>query len=284
MDIWNKARNFAEDAARRSSELSIGSAKLGDIVTEAMKRSKEIAAEASKRAEEIKAEAAKQAELIKSSIAEGVAPPQNTERMVEQEKELESFGINEELRDFVKGITLSTFQDFPLPGKIITSLSFVWMLRKKDDSPMSDVPTISNVRQDLTEWQEKHAKLVLSTVKEISKLRFELCPRVMRERKFWRIYFLLVNSHVAPYEKWYMEEIERKTAEKIRDKKIKESSNIEMTTQQQAKESKQHNKTSASFVEQDLDVFLLGGDSDECPDDGDEGFDDFGSDDEKVKS
>ncbi|MBA0821258.1 hypothetical protein Goarm_018127, partial [Gossypium armourianum] len=202
--------------------------------------------------------------------------------MVEQEKELESFGINEELRDFVKGITLSTFQDFPLP----------------DDSPMSDVPTISNVRQDLTEWQEKHAKLVLSTVKEISKLRFELCPRVMRERKFWRIYFLLVNSHVAPYEKWYMEEIERKTAEKIRDKKMKESSNIEMTSQQQAKESKQHNKTSASFVEQDLDVFLLGGDSDECPassslffhlncfycanhlfgasDDGDEGFDDFG--------
>ncbi|MBA0578396.1 hypothetical protein Gorai_020679, partial [Gossypium raimondii] len=283
MDIWNKARNFAEDAARRSSELSIGSAKLGDIVTEAMKRSKEIAAEASKRAEEIKAEAAKQAELIKSSIAEGVAPPQNTERMVEQEKELESFGINEELRDFVKGITLSTFQDFPLP----------------DDSPMSDVPTISNVRQDLTEWQEKHAKLVLSTVKEISKLRFELCPRVMRERKFWRIYFLLVNSHVAPYEKWYMEEIERTTAEKIRDKKMKESSNIEMTSQQQAKESKQHNKTSASFVEQDLDVFLLGGDSDECPassslffhlncfycanhlfgasDDGDEGFDDFGS-------
>ncbi|KAL1090114.1 hypothetical protein V6Z11_D07G066300 [Gossypium hirsutum] len=247
MDIWNKARNFAEDAARRSSELSIGSAKLGDIVTEAMKRSKEIAAEASKRAEEIKAEAAKQAELIKSSIAEGVAPPQNTERMVEQEKELESFGINEELRDFVKGITLSTFQDFPL----------------SDDSPMSDVPTISN---------------------EISKLRFELCPRVMRERKFWRIYFLLVNSHVAPYEKWYMEEIERKTAEKIRDKKMKESSNIEMTSQQQAKESKQHNKTSASFVEQDLDVFLLGGDSDECPDDGDEGFDDFGSDDEKVKS
>ncbi|TYH61677.1 hypothetical protein ES332_D07G069500v1 [Gossypium tomentosum] len=268
MDIWNKARNFAEDAARRSSELIIGSAKLGDI----------------------------QAELIKSSIAEGVAPPQNTERMVEQEKELESFGINEELRDFVKGITLSTFQDFPLP----------------DDSPMSDVPTISNVRQDLTEWQEKHAKLVLSTVKEISKLRFELCPRVMRERKFWRIYFLLVNSHVAPIDffsfdlkffkthpsqnqflcncachldlKWYMEEIERKTAEKIRDKKMKESSNIEMTSQQQAKESKQHNKTSASFVEQDLDVFLLGGDSDECPDDGDEGFDDFGSDDEKVKS
>ncbi|XP_028077390.1 uncharacterized protein LOC114279355 isoform X2 [Camellia sinensis] len=33
---------------------------------------------------------------------------------------------------------------------------------------------------------------------EISKLRYELCPRVMKERKFWKIYFILVNSHVAP--------------------------------------------------------------------------------------
>lgn len=32
---------------------------------------------------------------------------------------------------------------------------------------------------------------------EISKLRYDLCPRVMKERKFWRVYFILVNSHVA---------------------------------------------------------------------------------------
>ncbi|XP_039020217.1 uncharacterized protein LOC120151984 [Hibiscus syriacus] len=124
MDFWNKARSFAEEAAKRSSELSTGPAKLGDIVTDAMKRSKEIAAEASKRAEEIKAEAAKQAEFIKSLLAEGVTPPENPESLVEPEKELERFGITEELRDFVKGITMSTFQDFPLP----------------DDFPMSDVP------------------------------------------------------------------------------------------------------------------------------------------------
>ncbi|KAK8617126.1 hypothetical protein V6N13_117093 [Hibiscus sabdariffa] len=274
MDFWNKARSFAEEAARRSSELSIGPAKLGDIVTDAMKRSKEIAAEASKRAEEIKAEAAKQAELIKSSLADGVAPPETPESPVERDKELERFGITEELRDFVKGITMGTFQDFPL----------------SDDSPMSDVPTVSNVRQDLTEWQEKHAKLVLSTVKEISKLRFDLCPRVMRERKFWRIYFILVNSHVAPYEKRYMEEVEQKAAEKVLDKNVKESSNIEMRSQPQTKGTKQHSKRSTSRTEEDLDVFLLGGDSDEGPEDGDEGFgDDFGkmadsSDDEKVKS
>ncbi|KAL4341058.1 hypothetical protein GQ457_08G036750 [Hibiscus cannabinus] len=274
MDFWNKARSFAEEAARRSSELSIAPAKLADIVTDAMQRSKEIAAQASKRAEEIKAEAAKQAELIKSSLAEGVAPPETPESQVERDKELERFGITEELRDFVKGITMGTFQDFPL----------------SDDSPMSDVPTVSNVRQDLTEWQEKHAKLVLSTVKEISKLRFDLCPRVMRERKFWRIYFILVNSHVAPYEKRYMEEVEQKAAEKVLDKKVKESSNIEMRSQPQTKGTKQHSKRPTSFNEEDLDVFLLGGDSDEGPEDGDEGFeDDFGkmadsSEDEKVKS
>ncbi|EOY22168.1 PREDICTED: uncharacterized protein LOC18604908 [Theobroma cacao] len=285
MDIWNKARSFAEEAAkrsseltkeaaRRSSELSIGSAKLGDIVTEASKRSKGIAAEASKRADQIRVEAAKRADLIKSSLAEGIAPTQNTETQVEQEKELERFGIDEELRDFVKGITLSTFQDFPLP----------------DDSPMSDVPTVSNIRQDLTEWQEKHANLVLSTVKEISKLRYELCPRVMRETKFWRIYFILVSSHIAPYEKRYMEDVKQSSAEQVTDEKVKDSSNVEMTSKPQAKETKEHGKTSTSSAEQDLDIFLLGDDSDEGPDDGDDGFDDDfdkmvdSSDEEKDKS
>ncbi|XVF54491.1 hypothetical protein PTKIN_Ptkin05aG0184400 [Pterospermum kingtungense] len=228
MDIWNKARSFAEEAAKRSSELTkeaarrssdltIGSAKLGDIVSEASKRSKEIAAEASKRADQIRVEAAKRADLIRSSLAEGIAPPPNTERQAEQEEELERFGINEELRDFVKGITLSTFQDFPF----------------SDDSPMSDVATVSNIRQDLTEWQEKHANLVLLTVKE--------------------------------------------------------SSNVEMTSNPQATENKQHSKSLISSTEQDLDEFLLGGDSDEALDDGDEGFDDDfdkmvdSSDDEKDK-
>ncbi|XP_019175584.1 PREDICTED: ATG8-interacting protein 2-like [Ipomoea nil] len=36
----------------------------------------------------------------------------------------------------------------------------------------TSIPTVSNVRQDLTEFQERHAKLVLTSVKEISKLRY----------------------------------------------------------------------------------------------------------------
>ena len=38
---------------------------------------------------------------------------------------------------------------------------------------MSDIPTVSNVRQDLSEWQEKHANLVLSTVKVVPLVRTE---------------------------------------------------------------------------------------------------------------
>nr|CAD1835583.1 unnamed protein product [Ananas comosus var. bracteatus] len=63
--------------------------------------------------------------------------------------ELKQFGVTEELREFVKGITISTFRDFPM----------------EDEPEISEVPTVSNVRQDLSEWQARHATLVLSTVK-----------------------------------------------------------------------------------------------------------------------
>ncbi|CAH9060999.1 unnamed protein product [Cuscuta epithymum] len=291
MDFWLKARSFAEEAAKRSQEftkeaakrsqeLTIGgSAKLSDVVLEAGKRSKEIAAEASKRSKEIVAEASKRADQIKVDAlkrAEQITsqiPAAAISHLVDSSStnstqkevvsataaDLERFGVTDDLREFVKGITMNTFQDFPL----------------QDVSEMSAIPTVSNVRQDLNDFQEKHAKLVLSSVKEISKLRYALCPRVMRERKFWRIYFILVQSHVAPYEKRYLEEAELKSAEKAKTE-------VEMVTSSSGSTSKttvngvDHNskKTMSSTSEQDLDVFLLGEDSDDGPDDGDDGFDD----------
>ncbi|XP_044465721.1 uncharacterized protein LOC123195922 isoform X2 [Mangifera indica] len=286
MDLWQKARTFAEEAARRSqeltkeaakrsSELTVGSSKLSDIVSEASKRSKEIVAGASKRAEQIRIEAVKRADQIKS-LAENIAPQGVLASQQQQEEDLEKFGITEELREFVKGITIDTFEDFPL----------------EDDLEMSDVPTESNVQKDLNEWQEKHATLVLSKVKEISKLRYELCPRAMKERKFWRIYFILVNNHVAAYEKLYMEHVKLKSKEEVKDDRVEESSKVEIIPISGAKESNelQHKASTASTREEDLDIFLLGGDSDEGPDDGDEVFDDDfdrmadSSDDEKEKS
>uniref|UniRef100_A0A803PG71 BSD domain-containing protein n=1 Tax=Cannabis sativa TaxID=3483 RepID=A0A803PG71_CANSA len=62
------------------------------------------------------------------------------------------------------------------------------------------LPTSGSVRSDLSEWQERHATLVLSKVKEISQLRYKLCPGYMKENQFWGIYFALVKTHVAEYE------------------------------------------------------------------------------------
>ncbi|KAL8141876.1 hypothetical protein V2J09_014908 [Rumex salicifolius] len=275
MDIWSKARSFAQEAAKRSQELtmeaakrsqeiSIGGSRLTDIVSVASKRSMELAAEASKHADLIKIEALKRADQIKSLSIIDSSSSSSASSPAPSADELEMFGVTDELREFVKEITLNTFKEFPLP----------------DDSTMSEVPTVSNVSQDLTEWQAKHANLVISTVKEISKLRYELCPRFMKDRQFWRIYFMLVNSHIAPYEKRYIENLKLIEEQERADKLAKEALKREAVPRLDETDTSQQLKTSRSSAEQDLDAFLLGDlgdddDDDDGPDDGDdEGFDD----------
>ncbi|WJX95627.1 hypothetical protein P8452_76923 [Trifolium repens] len=222
MQLWNKARSFAEETAKRSQqEISTGAHKFTEIIAQT---TKEIAVQAS-------------IHLAEPSFNKNV--------------DLQCFGITDQFREFVKGITVATFRDFPL----------------QDDTELSDVPTVSNIRQDLTEWQEKHANLVLSTVKEISKLRYELCPRVMKERKFWRIYFILVNNHIAPYENQYMEETKLKSSEKVKGQIAMKPLEVELTSNQEVKEVNTKTKTSNSSRQQDLDAFLLGdtGSSDDDP-------------------
>ncbi|KAK3002250.1 hypothetical protein RJ639_020449 [Escallonia herrerae] len=226
MDIWQRARTFAEEAAKKSQELtkeaakrsqeltkeaakrsqdfSIGSSKLSDIVSEASKRSKEIAAEASKRADLIRAEALKRADQIKSQI-----PASALSHLVDSssasapaaavtEADLEAFGITDELREFVKGITMNTFQDFPL----------------EDDSEM--------------------------------------------------------------YETRYMENAKQKSIEEVKDSTAKEVSMVGTISKTEVGINQKDKSATSSAAEQDLDVFLLGdlGESDDGPDDGDEGFDD----------
>ncbi|XP_015965841.1 uncharacterized protein LOC107489604, partial [Arachis duranensis] len=270
------------------------SVRFADLVSETTKKSKELAAEASKRAEEIKAaiaaEAAKHADSIKTlsdgitippqisaaiataSSAAAAAAPSSSSPSVPNDDDLEKFGVTDDLRSFVRGLTSTTFQNFPL--------SF-------DESQASDVPTVAsnNVRKDLNDFQEKHATLVLITVKEISRLRYELCPRTMKERHFWKIYFTLVNTHVAPYEKKYMEEVQLRDAADKTVAKLEQatitggSGNVEATGNNVKSKS---SKTSST--EQDLDTFLLGDleDSDEGPDGGADGFDDDDDDFDKI--
>ncbi|EHA8587970.1 hypothetical protein COCNU_scaffold003744G000010 [Cocos nucifera] len=107
----------------------------------------------------------------------------------EEEGYPQEFGVTEQLSNFVKGFSVDTFKTFPLQDD--RAVDFV------DGSTPS---TATNVRKDLTEWQERHATLVLSKVKEIAQLRYILCPRHLKEKQFWGIYFQLVKSYVAPYE------------------------------------------------------------------------------------
>ncbi|BAS80700.1 Os02g0726400, partial [Oryza sativa Japonica Group] len=226
MDLWERARAFAGEAAKRSQELSAEAAKRSSaLVSETAKKSKEIFSETATKSREIAAEATKQADLLAGQIKRlstdlpvpsiPAIPPIPTAVAPEPDAaELERYGITEDLREFVKGMTISTFRDFPL----------------QDEPEMSDVPTVSNVRQDLNEWQARHATLVLSAVKEISKFRYELCPRYMKERKFWRVYFLLVNNYTSLYENKYFEELKVKAEEEKMDAKKEVTETSQATT------------------------------------------------------
>ncbi|CAN1313132.1 hypothetical protein LINPERPRIM_LOCUS28857 [Linum perenne] len=257
-DLWKRAKLFAEEAAK-SPTITSSSNRIADLVAETAKKSKELAIEASKKADEFKVAAMKQADqiqiksisdiipsqlsslsIVSGSGASSVANPDDVD--VISEEELRRFGITDDLRDFVKGLTSSTFQNFPTQDV---------------PDPDDGHATGSNVRKDLNEWQERHATLVLSTVKQISKLRYDLCPRVMKERRFWRIYFTLVSTHVGPFEREYLEDAKRKAEEQIKDEKVKQTAanaSVSEGTERTNLESKKSNVS----TEQDLDTFLLG--------------------------
>ncbi|XP_072972959.1 uncharacterized protein [Typha angustifolia] len=151
----------------------------------------------------------------------------------EEQLRLQEFGVTEQLLSFAKEFTEETFKSFPL-----------------QDDPESE-STAGNVRLDLTEWQEQHAVIVLSKVKEIAKLRYVLCPRHLKEKQFWRIYFLLVKSYVAPYEQHAVQKAKLRKAEMENGKSKKSAIEVEMS------ESKYGSSSSITLSydsEPDLDV------------------------------
>ncbi|OIW04699.1 hypothetical protein TanjilG_06765 [Lupinus angustifolius] len=269
-DFWNRAKTFAEEAAKKSQTLTSSSSnRFADLVSETAKKSKELAADASKKAEIIKKQADDQIKSLSdslSAIAAAAPSPVAIAAAADPSpspEDLEKFGVTDDLRSFVKGLTSTTFQNFPL---------------RNDESEGSGAPTVaSNVRKDLNEFQERHATLVLTTVKEISRLRYELCPRAMKERHFWKIYFTLVNTHVAPYETQYMEQVQLRAAEENVDNTAEQTVVTRGAGKAEATGKNVKGKSSnASSTEQDIDTFLLGDleDSDDAPDDGQGSFDD----------
>lgn len=261
--LLQRAKSFASEAAKKSQDLAKEAAKISqEIAQETAKRSKELATEASKKADQLKALAGDislptPSSSLAPSSAFSVLP--SISSSVIPEDELIKYGITPELREFVHGLTLSTFQDFPLED--FTSDA-------KDDAGTS------NVRQDLTEWQEQHALHVLKAVPEISHFRYELCPRHMKEKRFWKIYFTLVRSHVVLYEA-----PPAKPEDFLRDECHEKATAAQPTVahegiQMTEKPSKvvETSEKKRSMDDQDLDAYLLG-DLDSDGDGEDAGFD-----------
>lgn len=68
------------------------------------------------------------------------------------------------------------------------------------------------------------------------------------------------------YEKSHMENVKLKSLEQVNNAGAKEPSTVEINPKSEAKDSNQPSKASmSSATEQDLDVFLLGEDSDDDP-------------------
>ncbi|XP_024537327.1 uncharacterized protein LOC9649146 [Selaginella moellendorffii] len=230
--LFEKARDLAQETAKKSQDFAKEAAKFSqELALETAKKSKELAVEATKRADQIKAFAT--AELSPGSVT----PPSPSQ------EELETYGITPELREFVKTFTIRTFRDY-------------------DTKDLNE----TGVRQDLSEWQEKHAVFLLQVVPDLSDFRYVLCPRRMKETTFWKIYFKLVENYIAPYEaRANIAKVDDQTSSTKPDQPREESSS-------DAIDKKPHP------ADHDLDAYLLGaldGHDDGQGDDGDSDPEDF---------
>lgn len=89
-------------------------------------------------------------------------------------REMEDYGITKEYIESVKQLDFSAFRDY----------------QQGRDMTLPDVPN----QHCLNAWQERHAMLLVRSVKEIDELRFVLCPKYMDDVEFWDTYFQLMKD------------------------------------------------------------------------------------------
>ncbi|KAL8092867.1 uncharacterized protein LOC141689968 [Apium graveolens] len=123
---------------------------------------------------------------------ESFSQNKTTHHSIPQENQ-DIYGVNDDLIHLISSFTLDTFRNYPLQDEEGGA-------NCGDGDVDDDSKALGKVRNDLSEWQQQHAILVLSKAKELSQLRFQLCPRYLKERDFWRIYFTLAKNNLAEYE------------------------------------------------------------------------------------
>uniref|UniRef100_A0ACD5V4T3 Uncharacterized protein n=2 Tax=Avena sativa TaxID=4498 RepID=A0ACD5V4T3_AVESA len=94
-------------------------------------------------------------------------------------KEEEELGVTPQLLDFLRTLSPDAFK------------SSAVQLNQGDSAEAVG---------ELSDWQQRHAVLVLGRAKELAKIRYDLCPRHMKDKQFWTVYFLLSRSYILPYE------------------------------------------------------------------------------------
>ncbi|KQJ85125.1 uncharacterized protein LOC100825882 [Brachypodium distachyon] len=98
----------------------------------------------------------------------------------EEEEEAEAHGVTPQLLDFLRTLSPDAFKSSALQ--------------------LQGASAEAAAAAELTDWQQRHAVLVLAKAKELAKIRYDLCPRHMKDKQFWRVYFLLAKSYILPYE------------------------------------------------------------------------------------
>ncbi|KAI8110383.1 hypothetical protein M9435_002058 [Picochlorum sp. BPE23] len=142
-------------------------AKARDVAEMVSKRSKEFA-------ESTAEEASKQFNAMSlQQKQDALAKKESQEDLV---REMEDYGITKEYIESVKQLDFSAFRDY--------------QQTRSHDTTLSDAPNQSR----LNAWQERHAMLLVRSVKEIDELRFVLCPKYMDDGEFWDTYFQLMKD------------------------------------------------------------------------------------------
>ena len=121
MEAWlTRARTLAETATKKSREIAVETAKYSEqLAKDAVKHSRVLAEEAAKKTDiGIKA-------LVKEFNTSVIGPVRQSHAT---EAQLEDYGVTTDLREFVRGLTIKTFKDFPLEQVDSKCYTISWSL------------------------------------------------------------------------------------------------------------------------------------------------------------